>query len=95
MKRLIEIRSYNLNPAPARKSTASCRSKSYRCSSVGRLTWPPVPPSLHGEDSYYLIRSYASLEDRVQSQDAFYGSDDWEQDPREASLALIESYASR
>jgi hypothetical protein len=39
-------------------------------------------PSLHAEDSYYLIRSYASLEDRQQSQDAFYGSDEWKQGPQ-------------
>ncbi|MBC7871539.1 MAG: NIPSNAP family protein [Chitinophagaceae bacterium] len=31
--------------------------------------------SLHDEDSYYLMRAYANLEDRQQSQDAFYGSD--------------------
>jgi hypothetical protein len=51
-------------------------------------------PSPHDEDSYYLIRAYASLADREQSQDAFYGSDEWRQGPREPILALIENYTS-
>ena len=50
--------------------------------------------SLHDEDSYYLMRAYASLEDRQQSQDAFYGSDEWRQGPREPIIALIENYNS-
>jgi len=41
-----------------------------------------------------LIRAYDSLEDRRQSQDQFYGSDEWRQGPREPILALIESFTS-
>jgi hypothetical protein len=40
------------------------------------------------------MRAYASLEDRQQSQDAFYGSDEWKLGPREPILALIENYTS-
>jgi hypothetical protein len=40
------------------------------------------------------MRSYASLEDRQQSQDAFYGSDEWRLGPREAILALIDAHTS-
>ena len=49
-------------------------------------------PSLHDEDSYLVVRWYKNLADRQQSQDSFYGSDDWRQGPREAMLALIENY---
>ena len=49
-------------------------------------------PSLHDENSYYLIRHYDSLVHREESEDAFYGSDEWRQGPREAIIALIESY---
>jgi len=38
------------------------------------------------------MRSFASLDDRQQTEDAFYGSDEWRQGPREAILACIESY---
>lgn len=49
-------------------------------------------PSLHDEITYYVIRRFESLEQREQMEDAFYGSDDWRLGPREAMLALIESY---
>ena len=49
-------------------------------------------PSLHGENTYYVIRRYDSLTQREQMEDAYYGSDDWRLGPREAMLALIESY---
>jgi NIPSNAP len=51
-------------------------------------------PSLHDENSYYVIRAFKSLEDRQESEDAFYGSDDWQKGPRTAMLALIENYAT-
>lgn len=51
-------------------------------------------PSLHDADSYFLMRAYESLAHREQSQDAFYGSDEWRKGPRAAILALIESYTS-
>jgi hypothetical protein len=51
-------------------------------------------PSPHDEESYYLIRAYSSLSDRQQSQDAFYGSQEWQDGPRASILALIEHYTS-
>ena len=49
-------------------------------------------PSLHDPDSYYLMRRYDSLAHREQSEEAFYGSDEWRQGLRAAILALIEKY---
>lgn len=51
-------------------------------------------PSLDNDDSYYLIRWYASLEERQRSQDAFYGSDEWRHGPREGIVTRIESDSS-
>ena len=51
-------------------------------------------PSLHDENSYYVIRSFKSLEDRQKMEDAFYSSDDWRKGPRTAILALIENLAT-
>ncbi len=48
--------------------------------------------SRHNEGGYYVIRSYATLDERQSSQDAFYGSEEWRKGPREAILALIEHY---
>jgi hypothetical protein len=47
-------------------------------------------PSQHDENTYYVIRSFKSLEDRQKVEDAFYGSDEWRNGPRTAILALIE-----
>ena len=47
-------------------------------------------PSLDDDDLYFVVRKYKDLEDRRQSQDAFYGSEEWKQGPREAILASIE-----
>lgn len=49
-------------------------------------------PSLHDENTYYVIRCYESLAQREQMEDAYYASDDWRKGPREALLALIERY---
>ena len=49
-------------------------------------------PSLHDENSYYVIRRFDSLAQREQMEDTYYASDDWRLGPRERILALIESY---
>ena len=49
-------------------------------------------PSLHDENTYYVVRRYDSLTQREEMEDAYYGSDDWRKGPRQAMLALIESY---
>jgi hypothetical protein len=49
-------------------------------------------PSLHDENSYYVIRRYDSLAQREQMEEAYYSSEDWRQGPRESILALIENY---
>lgn len=49
-------------------------------------------PSLHDENTYYVIRRYDSLAQREQMEDTYYASDDWRKRPRERILALIESY---
>jgi hypothetical protein len=49
-------------------------------------------PSLHDENSYYLMRRFDSLSQRDESENAFYGSDEWRQGPRERIIACIENY---
>jgi hypothetical protein len=94
MTRLIEIRSYNLKPG-----TRAAFHKLFVEASLPMLKRWQVDvvaygASLHDDDSYYLMRAYASLEERQRSQDAFYGSDEWLKGPREALLAMIESYTT-
>jgi ketosteroid isomerase-like protein len=51
-------------------------------------------PSLHDADSYFLMRGFEGIEQRQKSEDAFYGSDEWKQGPRERILADIDSYTT-
>ena len=51
-------------------------------------------PSLGEEDTYLVVRRYKDLAERKQSQDAYYGSDDWKEGPREKIMALVESYTT-
>jgi hypothetical protein len=50
-------------------------------------------PSLHDENTYYVIRRFDSITQREQLEDAFYSSADWRQGPREPMLSLIDNYA--
>jgi hypothetical protein len=94
MRKLVEIRSYTLKPGT--------REKFHRL--VCELSLPMLKrwgvdvvafgPSPHDEVSYYLIRAYDSLEHRQSSQDAFYGSAEWRDGPREAIVSLIDSHTS-
>ena len=94
MTLFVEIRSYNLKPGTREEfhrlfvETALPMLHSWNVDVVHYGASP------HDEDSYYLMRAYASLEDRQQSQDAFYGSDEWKLGPREPIIALIENYTS-
>ena len=38
------------------------------------------------------MRRFDSLARREESENAFYGSDEWKQGPRESIIALIDSY---
>ena len=50
--------------------------------------------SLDDDDAYFLMRAYRSVDERQQSQDAFYGSDEWRNGPREAIVSKIETLIS-
>jgi hypothetical protein len=48
--------------------------------------------SLIDKDSFYLIRNYESLEHRKESQEAFYGSDEWINGPEKTIMSCIDTY---
>jgi hypothetical protein len=51
-------------------------------------------PSLHDENSWFLMRSFESIDKRQKAEDAFYGSAEWRNGPRDAILERIESYTT-
>jgi len=92
--RIVEIRSYNLLPGTRARFHELVEREGLPLLRRWKIDVVAYGPSLHDEDSYYLIRSFASLEERQRTEDAFYGSEEWRQGPREAVLAAISSYTT-
>jgi len=91
---IVEIRSYNLKPGARDRFHQLFVSEALPMLQRFKVNVVAYGPSLHDSDSYYLMRSFSSLQDRQRSEDAFYGSEEWRQGPREAILAGIESYTT-
>ena len=92
MNHLIEIRSFNLKPGMREELYRLYIEVALPLLKRWNLDVVAHGPSLHDENSYYVIRRYDSLAQREQMEDTYYASDDWRQGPREAILALIENY---
>jgi hypothetical protein len=94
ISRIIEIRSYNLKSGTRDQFHKLFVEQALPMLKRWKVEVVSYGPSLHDEDSYFLLRAYSSLEERQKSQDAFYGSDEWKQGPRESILALIVNYTT-
>lgn len=90
---MVEIRSYRLKPGSGTAFHRLMAEQSLPMLERWGVDVIAFGPSLDDE-LYYLIRGYASAAELQRSQDAFYGSDEWREGPREPVLALIESYLS-
>jgi len=91
---MIEILTLNLKPGMRERFHQLLVSESIPIQRKWKINVVANGPSLHDENSYYVIRSFKSLEDRQNSQDNFYGSDDWQKGPRTGMLSLIENYSA-
>jgi NIPSNAP protein len=94
MNRVLEIRSYNLKPGTRAEFHRLASEHAAPMLHRWQIDVVAYGPSPHDDDTYYLMRSFASLAEREQSEDAFYGSDEWRSGPRKPVLALIESYTT-
>jgi hypothetical protein len=92
--RTVEIRSYNLKPGRHEEFLKLFRTEAFPMLTRAGIDVIAFGPSLHDEDSWFLMRSFPSLRDRQASEDAFYGSREWREGPRAAVLDCIESYTT-
>jgi hypothetical protein len=92
MSSIIEIRSLNLKPGSREDFHQLYIEVALPLLKRWNFDVVAHGPSLHDEDTYYVIRRYDSLAQCEQMEDAYYASDDWRKGPREAMLAMIESY---
>jgi hypothetical protein len=92
MKKIVEIRSLNLKAGARGEFHRRYLEKIFPLLQKWKMDVVTFGPSLHDENSYYVVRAFESLEDRQTREDAYYGSTDWREGPREEILALIENY---
>jgi ketosteroid isomerase-like protein len=92
--RVVEIRVYTLKPGVRERFHRQFVRESLPMLQRWKVDVVAYGPSLHDEDSYYLVRSFPSLTERTRSEEAFYGSSEWKNGPREEVLAAIESYST-
>ena len=91
---VVEIRSYNLKPGTRERFHQLFEKEALPLLRKWKVDVVAYGPSPLDETSYYLMRSYPSLQALRESEDAFYGSAEWRNGPREAILACIENYAT-
>jgi hypothetical protein len=92
MNHFVEIRSLNLKPNTREEFHRLYIEEALPLLKRWHFDVVAHGPSLHDENSYYVIRRFDSLAQREEMEDTYYASDDWRQGPREAILALIENY---
>jgi hypothetical protein len=92
MKKFVEIRSLSLKTGTRGEFHRRYFEKALPLLKKWKMDVVAFGPSLHDENSYYVIRAFESLEDRQTREDDYYGSSDWRLGPREEMLALIENY---
>jgi ketosteroid isomerase-like protein len=94
MRRVVEIRSYNLKPGTRDRFQQLFLEEAYPMLRSVRMDVVGYGPSLHDENSWFLMRSFESIDKRQKAEDAFYGSAEWRNGPRDAILERIESYTT-
>src|SRR5690349_18285372 len=92
MKHFVEIRLLSLKPSSREQFHGLFSERSLPLLKRWNFDVVAHGSSLHDSNTYYVIRCFDSLAQREQLEDAFYGSSDWRQGPREAMVSLIENY---
>src|SRR5215208_340263 len=90
----VEIRSYNLKPGTRDRFHQLFLKEALPMLKRWKVDVVAYGPSLHDQDSYFLMRAFEGVEQRQKSEDAFYGSEEWIKGPRERVLADIDSYTT-
>ena len=89
--KLIEVRTYRLNPGCAERFVAAVRVALPLVRASG-MDVVAFGRSDHEEESFFLIRAFDSRAQLVAQQDAFYGSAVWREGPRQALVDCLDTY---
>jgi hypothetical protein len=92
--RLVEIRSYKLRPDTSASFHDAVSTQAVPMLRRWQTEVVSFGPSAHEPDTYFLVRAYDDLADLQARQDAFYGSPEWRDGPRETIIECIETHLS-
>jgi hypothetical protein len=91
---MIEILAISLKPGKRDEFHRLYLTKSLPLQEKWKIDVIAHGPSLHDETSYYVVRSYKSLDERKKSEDDFYNSDDWQKGPRGSLMSSVRSVST-
>jgi len=94
VKRVLEIRSYQLQPGSHDDFLRLMTEQSLPLIRAWGMDVVAFGPSLQDADAVYLMRAFDSLQHLEQSQEAFYATTAWRQGPRAAIVSRIVSDAN-
>jgi hypothetical protein len=89
---ITEIRIYKLQENSSENFIKVFTEKSLPLMKLWKINVVSYGFSLIDKESFYLIRNYESVEQRKESQDAFYGSEEWINGPENEIMNCIENY---
>lgn len=92
--RVYAIRSYNLKPGVRGEFHNLVLKEAIPMLTRWKFNIIDFGPSIHDENSYFIIRGYTSIADMEHQENSFYGSEEWKKGPREAVLGHILNYTT-
>jgi hypothetical protein len=92
--KIYAIRSYNLKPGVRGEFHNLVLKEAIPMLNRWKFNVVDFGPSIHDENSYFIIRGYSSIAHMNQMEDSFYGSEEWKKGPREAVLGHILNYTT-
>ncbi len=92
MRRLVEIRTYRLKPGGEAAFHEAMVQRGLPLVRTAGMDVVAFGSSSEDPQGYFMIRAFASHEDRLATEEAFYSSDMWKQGPRRSIVEHIETY---
>ena len=89
---VLDLRTYQLVPGGGAEFDRIFREHSLPMLERDGIEVVGYGPSLDDPDRYFLMRAFPSAARRDEQLGAFYRSDEWRENHRDAVLALIEDY---
>lgn len=92
---ILEIRTYRLRPGTRAEFLRVMREEGLPLLEkfgLDAVAWGPSVVNEDGHEEAFIMRAFASTEERDEQEEAFYGSPDWHDGPRLGIVTPIVSY---